>query len=122
MIAAGKMPALGVVGVRSAPAVLSGKSAGVVGGSGVAEARVRPHFVEVAPPVFELGAGVRQGAEQGLVQQFVAQLAVEALAEAVLLGLAGSDVMPADLVLVGHSRMALDVSSVPLSLTMVAGL
>ena len=90
-----------MVGVRSAPAGLSGESAGVVGGSEVAEARVGPHLVEVAPPGFELGAGVRQGAEQGLVQQFVAQLAIEALAEAVLLGLAGGDVMPADLVLVG---------------------
>src|ERR1700730_19346600 len=57
--------------------------------------------VPVPPPRFQLGAGVRQGAEQGLVQQFVAQLAVEALAEAVLLGLAGGDVMPADLALVG---------------------
>jgi len=62
---------------------------------------VGPHLIEVAPPGFQLGAGVRQGAEQGLVQQFVAQLAIEALAEAVLLGLSGSDVMPADLVLVG---------------------
>ena len=101
MIAASKRPARGVVGVRSAPAGVSGESAGVVGGSEVAEARVGPHLVEVAPPGFHLGAGVRQGAEQSLVQQFVAQLAVEALAEAVLLGLAGSDVMPADLVLVG---------------------
>ena len=54
-----------------------------------------PHLVEVPPPGFQLGAGVRQGAEQALVQQFVAQLAIEALAEAVLLGLSRSGVMPA---------------------------
>src|SRR6202451_4743030 len=101
MIGASKRPARGVFGVRSAPAGVSGESAGVVGASEVAEARAGPHLVEVAPPGFHLGAGVRQGAEQSLVQQFVAQLAVEALAEAVLLGLAGSDAMPADPVLGG---------------------
>src|SRR5882757_1458184 len=101
MIAAGKRPAGGVVGVRSAPAGLSAEGAGVCRWREVSEARVGPHLVKVPPPGFQLGAGVRQGAEQGLVQQFVAQLAVEALAEAVLLGLAGVDVMPADLALVG---------------------
>src|SRR6267154_3210774 len=101
MIAAGKRPARGVVGVRSAPAGLSAEGAGVCRWREVSEARVGPHLVKVPPPGFQLGAGVRQGAEQGLVQQFVAQLAVEALAEAVLLGLAGGDVMPADLALVG---------------------
>ena len=90
-----------MVRVRSAPAGLSGESVGIVGGREVAEARVGPHLVEVPPPCFQLGAGVRYGAEQGLVQQFVAQLAIEDLAEAVLLGLSGSDVMPVDLVLVG---------------------
>jgi hypothetical protein len=57
--------------------------------------------VVVPPPGLEHGAGVRQGAEQGLVDEFVAQAAVEALDEAVLLRLARRDVMPADLALVG---------------------
>src|SRR6202166_158843 len=91
MIAAGKRPARGAVGVRSAPAGLSAEGAGVCRWREVSEARVGAHLVKVPPPGFQLGAGVRQGAEQGLVQQFVAQLAVEALAEAVLLGLAGGD-------------------------------
>lgn len=40
--------------------------------------RVRPGFVVVAPPGFEHDPGMKQGAEQRLVQQFVAQAAVEA--------------------------------------------
>ena len=39
---------------------------------------------------------MRQRAEQCLVEQLVAQAAIEALDEAVLLWLAGRDVMPAD--------------------------
>src|SRR5258707_6522899 len=101
MIAAGKRPARGVVGVRSAPAGLSAEGAGVCRWREGGEARVGPHLVKVPPPGFQLGAGVGEGAEKGRVQQLVAQLAVEALAEAVLLGLARGDVMPADLALVG---------------------
>jgi hypothetical protein len=56
----------------------------------VAKARVRPHLVEVLPPGFELGPGVAEQAEQGLVQALVPQAPVEAFAEAVLLRLAGA--------------------------------
>ena len=62
---------------------------------------MRPRFVVVAPPGLQHGAGVRQRAEQRLVEQLVAQPAVEALDEAVLLRLAGRDVVPADAGLVG---------------------
>ena len=58
-------------------------------------------MVVVAPPEVQLPTSVGQVEEHLDVQALVAQLAVEALAEAVLLGLAGGDVMPADLVLVG---------------------
>jgi hypothetical protein len=54
---------------------------------------VWPFFVVVAPPRLQQGASVRQRAEQGLVEQFVAQAAVEAFDEAILLRLAGGDVM-----------------------------
>lgn len=50
---------------------------------------MRSLFVVIAPPGFQHGTGVRQRFEQRLVQQFVAQAAVEAFAEAVLLRLAG---------------------------------
>ncbi len=62
---------------------------------------MRPHLVEVMSPCFELGPGVAERAEQGLVQALVPQAPVEAFAETVLLRLAGGDVMPADLLLVG---------------------
>jgi hypothetical protein len=88
----------------------------------VADAGVGPHLVVVPPPGLELGPGVGQGAEQGLVEQFVAQAAVEALAEAVLLGIAEGGVMSGDLASSAHCRMALQVSSLPLSLTIMVGL
>jgi len=78
VFAAGKRPAREVVRVRSAPAGFSGEDSCVFGGGAVAEAGVGPHLVEVPPPGRQLGAGVGQGAEQGLVEQFVAQLAVKA--------------------------------------------
>jgi len=43
---------------------------------------MRSFFVVVALPSLQYSAGVRQRAEQCLVQQFVAQPAVEALDEA----------------------------------------
>ena len=62
---------------------------------------MRPDLIEVLPPGRELRAGVAERAEQGLVQAFVPQTAVEAFAEGVLLGLAWGDVMPGDFLLVG---------------------
>ena len=55
-----------------------------------------PFFVVIVPPEFQHSAGVRQRSEQRLVEQFVAQPAVEALDEAVLLRFSGRDVVPAD--------------------------
>ena len=48
---------------------------------------MRPFLVVIAPPCLQHGAGVRQRAEQRLVEQLVAQPAVEALDEAILLRL-----------------------------------
>ena len=65
---------------------------------------MRSLLVVVAPPGLEHGAGMRQRSEQRLVQQLVAQPAIEALVVAVLLGLARRDVMPADAGLVGPAE------------------
>jgi len=54
----------------------------------------------IVPPGLEHGAGVRQRPEQRLVQQLVAQAAVEALDEAVLLWFTGRNVVPPDASLV----------------------
>jgi len=53
----------------------------------------------IVPPRHEHEAGVRQRREQGLVEAFVAQAAVEALDEAVLHRLPRRDTMPFDLTL-----------------------
>ena len=74
---------------------MSGERVGVGLGRQPTELRVRPGFIVVAPPGFEHDAGVRQGPEQRLVQQLVTQPPVEAFVEAVLLGLARRDVVPA---------------------------
>ena len=61
-------------------------------------------------------------AEQCLVQQFVAETAVEALAEGILLRLAGLDILPGNTALVrAQARIAFEVSSVPLSDVTAAG-
>ena len=62
-----------------------------------AQFRVRPDVVIVVPPGHEHEAGMRQRREQGLVEAFVAQAAVEAFDEAVLHRLARRDIMPFDL-------------------------
>jgi hypothetical protein len=67
------------------------------------------------PLSFEHSAGMRERAEQGLVEQFVAQAADEGFRERVLHRLARRDVVPGNLAI-------LEVSSVPLSLTIVFGL
>jgi hypothetical protein len=60
---------------------------------------VRPDRVVLPPPVAEHHPGVTQGGEQNLVDALIAQPAVEALAEGVLLRLALGDVMPGDTML-----------------------
>ena len=63
-----------------------------------------PHMVVVAPPVFQRQTGLHQRREQGLVQELVAQAAVEAFDEGVLHGLARCNVVPPDLGLVGPAQ------------------
>src|SRR5690606_28187164 len=60
------------------------------------ETRVRSLSVVIRPPASEHLTGMRQAAEDGLVQQLVAQATVEALDEAVLHRLARRNVVPAD--------------------------
>jgi hypothetical protein len=64
-----------------------------------AKARVRPGGVVVDPPGFDDLDGLLQGGEQGLIEAFVAQPAVERFDEAVLRRFAGCDVVPFDAVL-----------------------
>ena len=65
---------------------------------------MRPLLVVVAPPGLQHRPSVTEGAEQRLVEQLVAQAAVEALVVAVLLRLAGRDLAPADLHVVGPAQ------------------
>ena len=66
-----------------------------------AEARVRPLGVIVLAPGFEHDARMGQRAEQRLVQELVAEPAIEALDERVLGRFARRYVVPADAALVG---------------------
>lgn len=62
---------------------------------------MRPDGVVVVAPKGDLAASIVQGVEDFLVQQFIAQAAVEAFDEGTLLPLAGVDVVPGDVVLLG---------------------
>src|SRR5215472_12027462 len=64
------------------------------------EPRVRPAGVVVSAPSFEHGTRVWQRAEQGLIEQLVAQSANKGLGKSVLHGLARGDVVPGDLMIV----------------------
>ena len=63
-----------------------------------------PFVVVIGTPGFKHGAGMREGAEQGLVEQFVAQAADERFSEGVLHRFARRDVVPGNLVIVGPSQ------------------
>ncbi len=54
------------------------------------------HMIVVVAPVAKDAASVSQAVEHLLVQAFIAELVVERLDEAVLLGIAQRDVAPAD--------------------------
>src|SRR5215204_541800 len=101
----GKRPGRGAPAKRSVPAVLAAEGAGVGPRGHPAELRMWPLLVVITPPSLQYGTGVRQRFEQRLIQQLVAQPAVEALDETVLLRLAGRDVVPAD---AGRIRPAQD--------------
>ena len=75
--------------------VLSGPGCELVRGE-AAQARVRPVKVVVDPPSLDDPADRWQASEEVLVEALVAEAAVQALDEAVLLRLAGSDVVPFD--------------------------
>ncbi len=62
---------------------------------------MRPDGVAVVAPKGDLAAGIIQVVEDLLVQQLVGQAAVKAFDEGVLLGLAGIDVVPSNVVLLG---------------------
>ena len=79
-----------LVGV--APAITRcGELGGISRWGSVAEGGVRPITVEVSEPAGEHGAGVVDAEEQGLVQEFIPQPSLEALADPVLHGLSGCD-------------------------------
>ena len=81
-----------------------------------------PDGVIVIAPEGDLAAGIIQGVEDLLAQQLVAQAAIEAFDEGVLLRLAGIDAMPGNVVLVGPFQDGPTGELGPLSLTMQAGL
>ncbi len=87
-----------LVGV--APAITRcGEVGGISRWGSIAERGVRTAAVDVGHPSREHGARMVEAEEQGLVQEFVAQAALEALADAVLHRLAGCDEVPGDPVL-----------------------
>ena len=62
---------------------------------------MRPDVVVVVSPECQLTTGVIQRTEDFLIQQLVAQAAIEAFYEAILLGFAGVGVMPIIVVITG---------------------
>src|SRR5438477_12717096 len=83
-------------GRRPGPLRCRADDRGVVGSRQITETAVRPDGVVVEPPFGQSRSGMRERAEQRLVQQFVAQSAVEAFDERVLRRFGGRDVMPVD--------------------------
>ena len=80
------------------------------------------HRVVVFPPVSQNLSGVAEGGEQRFVEAFIPQPAVETFDKAVLLRFTGGDIVPSIFISSAHFRMAWDVNSVPLSLTIMRGL
>jgi len=96
----GKRSGRGAPGKRSVLADLSNKGAGVAPRRHPSELGMRPFVIVIVPPGFQHSTGVRPRPEQRLVQQLIAQPAVEVFDEAVLLRFAGCDVVPPDASLV----------------------
>ena len=75
---------------------------------------MRPPDIVVGDPSGDLGAGVIEIEEQGLVEQFIAHPAIETLDEAVLHRFSRHDKVPIDdCVTLLQASMALQVNSVP---------
>ena len=70
--------------------------AGDLGGGLPAQFRVGPDRVVIVPPGGQHEPGMSQRGEQGLVEAFVPQAAIEALHEAILHWFSRRDVMPFD--------------------------
>jgi len=79
---------------------------GDLGGCSTAEFGMRPDRIVVEPPGAEDHPCVAQGGEQRFVEAFVAQPAVEAFAECILLRFAGSDVAPGDAAITASNSRA----------------
>lgn len=79
---------------------LRGEGSGKLGWGLPAEAGVGPFGVVVRAPGGERGAGMMQGREQGLVQEFVPQTAIEALDKGILGRLSGRDIVPVKLAII----------------------
>ena len=77
--------------------------------------------VVIHPPCLKNLPGMAQRGEQGLIEAFVPQPAIEAFNESVLLGLSRRDILPFHTAGLNHSRTAEEVSSVPLSDTQLTG-
>ena len=89
---------------------------------------MQPDVVVIVAPDSRLAGGIGKVIDFLVVQAFVAQTAVEAFDQTVLLRFAGVDGVPLNAVVVGpfrfadrRFRIALLVNSVPLSLTMQVG-
>ncbi len=76
--------------------MLPGTLTGDLSGGLPAQFRVRPDGVVIVPPSSQPEPGTGQRGEQGFVEAFVLQAAVEALGGAVLPRLAGCDEVPLD--------------------------
>ncbi len=84
----------GALRIAQRQAPLRGEGSGELGWGLPGEAGVGSFGVIVRAPGGESDAGMMQGREQGLVQQLIAQAAVEALDKGILGRLSGGDVMP----------------------------
>ena len=84
---------------RPVPLLFGSARFGVGGWREVAEAAVRPDYVVIVFPERQNLSCVRERAEQRLVQQLVAEAAVEALHKCILSRFAGRNVVPLDLML-----------------------
>src|SRR5438067_1550512 len=91
----------GALGVaqRPIPLHLGSAESGVDRRCEIANTAMRSHRVVIVLPDYQYFAGMGKGREQGLVEAFVPQPAVEALDERILLRLSGRDVVPLDAVL-----------------------
>lgn len=101
-----------LVGVAQ-PIVRCGE-VGCMGRGQVFQRRVRSPDIVVGDPVCDLGAGVIQIEELGLVEQFIAHLAIKTLGEPFCIGFSRRDkCQSTTTVSLLQARMALQVNSMP---------